>query len=1195
MKEILSQRYSQEGFEKIIAKLLPDYEKQLTKAESLQGFVSVQQLGISKSLDLVVFTIDTGKNILARVDITKRAYAILKNHTHSHALIVFYSSEFSEWRLSLVTTKIQRTSKGVKETISNPRRYSYVLGPQAKIITPLKQLSTPVVSVKDLEKKFSLDVVNEDFYSDIATLYTKLVGGSRGNGRSLTEYERILKLGSNNDQVNGNFAIRLIGRLVFCWFLKQKTSSANIPLIVEEILSVQAVADHTDYYHNICAPLFFEVLNKSQERRPNFSFGSELFKNVPFLNGGLFSPHEDDYYSYESNLGLSQRGVVSIPDSWFTELFETFERYNFTIDENTSIDTELSIDPEMLGRIFENLLAEINPETGDSARKATGSFYTPREIVDYMVDESLVNHLQTITGIEQNKLRAVVSYDLDDDKAYPLTDSERNILIEALFKTTTLDPACGSGAFPIGMLQKMVYVLTQADPDCSLYLDYELKDLSPEIRRATEQLFQKHDPTYLRKLGVIRRSIHGVDIQPIAADISRLRCFLTLIVDQVVVDDAYNRGIDPLPNLDFKFVCANTLIKSPSEEGGLLIDNFADRLANLVNDYFAPKDQIHKLETTNKLQALINQRTKEELESIIRGSNYVKEKKYKDALKEKNKKSDIERLRINALWESYGNIISNKPVGFFEPKYFFPTIYKDGGFNILIGNPPYVSTKGVDIEFKKQLEEDYGFADDLYSHFYYKGFTLLKNQGVLAYITSKTFWTTQTKKNVRQLLLSNKLLTIYDTDNPFKSAMVDTCVVVAQKESASDGEIQFLKTTGDYSNPDKLLVAQNIYADTVNNVIFTPTDYNLSIYKQYNKQVKYLMKNWWGAISTSANISKKENRVPLEEYRKKLKPGDVTLLGLLTDGGQGLATANNGRYVGVLSTTKEAKRIRETRVVKFAEFVLKKKLVKYGTTKAEIENYLNKLSEQQIRELFDELKVKYGRDIFGQGFLYRIVESSEIKNVEEMSDEEKKDGLSGDNTFVPYDKGDKDGNRWYLRTPYYIDWSKENVSFLKGNSGKKGEGMPVVRNPQFYFRAGFCWTNVSTPINEESKYIKCRMKDQTVNDVGSMSMYPILESISAKYLVCLMNTRFFFDYLKCFINQSVNLQLNDIRQLPVVIPTKEQHGEFEDLFDRAYAIKIERFDSKISAEDAEQKLQVIQTELDEKVTGLYGLGSISSQ
>jgi hypothetical protein len=330
-------------------------------------------------------------------------------------------------------------------------------------------------------------------------------------------------------------------------------------------------------------------------------------------------------------------------------------------------------------------------------------------------------------------------------------------------------------------------------------------------------------------------------------------------------------------------------------------------------------------------------------------------------------------------------------------------------------------------------------------------------------------------------------------------------------------------------------------------------------------------------ISTSKNIAKFSDQ--LENYRKNLKPGDVTLLGLITDGGQGLATANNGKYVGVLSTTKEASKISVSRMIKFFEFTKGLKDTEDQLTKESF----SKLSEEKVRVLFDSFKEKYGRDIFGQGFLFRIVSPDEIKDIKEMTQEEKDHGLSGSKTFVPYDKGDKDGNRWYLRTPYYIDWSKKNVSFLKDNSGKKGEGMPVVRSPQFYFRAGFCWSDIHTVL------IKTRLKEQSIHDVKSMSMFSFSPLCTDKYLVSMLNSTFVSNYDFSFVNSTSSFQINDARQIPIIIPTKKQLDDFEDLFDRAYAIKIQQFDGKISNQIADNSLQEIQSELDEKTLILYGL------
>lgn len=172
---------------------------------------------------------------------------------------------------------------------------------------------------------------------------------------------------------------------------------------------------------------------------------------IPFLNGGLFTPQRHDYYEMDQYGNSKFINVLKVPDNWIRELFDIFEIYNFTIDENTSVDVELSIEPEMLGRIFENLLAEINPETGETARKATGSYYTPRPIVDYMVDESLKQYLLTKTNLPEEKIIALLSY--GDDEVI-MTKAEKDAVINALDAIKIIDPACGSGAFPMGILHK---------------------------------------------------------------------------------------------------------------------------------------------------------------------------------------------------------------------------------------------------------------------------------------------------------------------------------------------------------------------------------------------------------------------------------------------------------------------------------------------------------------------------------------------------------------------------------------------------------------------------------------------------------------------------------------------------------------------------------------------------------------------
>lgn len=803
INSVFTNKYNEDAFAEFIQGIIPNLSFDKKRSETRTGFKSIQQIAEAngKNLDLVVFVAKLESSLHARVEITKNTYAVLKSHARSNALVIYVSDDSSEWRLSLITTKVTRTKDGIKESISNPRRFSYVLGPNAKVATPSKMLQGTIDSITDLENKFSLAVVSKEFFTQIATQYSKLVGGTRGEGRKAMVYGRTLRIGSTDDAVNANFAIRLIGRLVFCWFLKQKKGHLNNPLIPSEILSVSAVKTIGDYYHSVCVPLFFEVLNKPQPSRPTFFSYSELFAKVPFLNGGLFQDHAEDNHKFNRTTGMSERrGVVNVPDIWFSDLFQIFEEYNFTIDENTSIDTELSIDPEMLGRIFENLLAEVNPETGASARKSTGSFYTPREIVDFMVEESLIAHFKTRTGIAEEKLRSLSSYDLDDDASHPIDQQEKKLLVEAIHNTTVLDPACGSGAFPIGVLQRLVHMLGVLDPECSIYLN----KIPPEMRRQ----LQKHSLTYVRKLGVIRECIHGVDIQPIAIDISRLRCFLTLVVDQQVDDNADNRGIEPLPNLDFKFVCANTLIKPPVHEGPLFGDEFADALGELIDEYFAPVDQLHKLETARKLQQLISDKTKKELESILKSYSHLKDEKYRKVLAQKNEKSNTERLRINNLWGSYENIFQNKPVGFFDTRYFFPIVFRNGGFDIVIGNPPYIRQEEFSA-IKPVLKEQYGdFFNgraDLYTYFIARGIKLLKEGGILTFITSNKFFVRGYGENTRSLLtnaISLKKVVNFG-ELPVFQASVDSAIVLAKNTKPKEGDsLNFAqaKTEADIKN-----------------------------------------------------------------------------------------------------------------------------------------------------------------------------------------------------------------------------------------------------------------------------------------------------------------------------------------------------------------------------------------------------------
>ncbi|MEA1987152.1 MAG: hypothetical protein U9N76_06665, partial [Candidatus Marinimicrobia bacterium] len=422
-----------------------DYNKENEEIEidfqSNQIDKNVAYLGNSKSLNLKVYEMHHESENDPRIGLSRDAFKFIDHQKVKNALILFISKNSDNYRFSLITREIKLDGKKVTTEYTNPKRFSYFVGPDAKKHTIEQYLIKKgrIKDENDLKDSFSVEIVNKEFYNRIAELFTELVGGERKIGNKNRTFDALLKLpGTNEHSVMQEFAVRLIGRIVFCWFLKKKKSKNGIPLIPENVLSVEAVKHN--YYHNVLELLFFEVMNTPIDNRNDLVKNKEVFKNIPFLNGGLFDPKlHEDYYNYSDSQKKFQPSYnLKIPDKWFINFFKVLNLYNFTIDENTSIDIDLSVDPEMLGRIFENLLAEINPETQETARKSTGSFYTPRPIVEYMVDESLIQYLVTKTSsIEESKIRKLLDYTVEKSE---LSKAENLEICDALDEIKIIDP-----------------------------------------------------------------------------------------------------------------------------------------------------------------------------------------------------------------------------------------------------------------------------------------------------------------------------------------------------------------------------------------------------------------------------------------------------------------------------------------------------------------------------------------------------------------------------------------------------------------------------------------------------------------------------------------------------------------------------------------------------------------------------------
>lgn len=698
-------------------------------------------------------------------------------HDVDGALIVFEQKD--KWRLSFVSEiRVFDENGKISKKSTEPKRYTYLLGAGEKVKTPatrLASLSGKPFSLEDIRNAFSVEALNEEFYKVVARYFYQLVGATEGKGAKAITHSRFLELpGIKPDNREGHkiyqeFAVRLIGRTVFCWFLKVKKSDKGVALLPEHLLSSEAVATNNNYYHFILEKLFFQTLNTPMDERIKaLPKGCE---QIPFLNGGLFEPQTEDYYKPNRSTGLSDNlNTLKIPNGWFKEFFEHLEQYNFTIDENSVVDIEVSVDPEMLGRIFENLLAEIDPDSGETARKATGSFYTPREIVDYMATESLVHYLNNHTKIDKESLQPI--FKMDSEVSFSKSETEK--ILEALDKLKILDPACGSGAFPIGVMQKIVLALQKLDKDAVWWKAKQLQRIDNAIlRKQVKQKLEQTTVEYARKIGIIQNSLYGVDIQPVAAEISKLRCFLTLVVDENIDEAKPNRGVEPLPNLEFKFVTADALLKLPPETKD-----------HGTGDLFSNASELEELQQIRLDYLQSYGEHKEELKQrFVDLQKAIFKQQLKYGAKENSRAYQI------SSWNPFGH----EKVDWFDPLW----MYGVKEFDIVIGNPPYVSAVSMARNtlqkqiFKAYYPEATG-AYDNYILFLLR--TLELSSCCYTWIIPNKFLIADYARNTKSKLISNGLLYSVDVSsfNVFKTASVYPIIILGLNGSTSSTKFQEL-------------------------------------------------------------------------------------------------------------------------------------------------------------------------------------------------------------------------------------------------------------------------------------------------------------------------------------------------------------------------------------------------------------------
>lgn len=650
------------------------------------------------------------------------------------ALAVF--NDGTNWRLSLICD--------LKEDATSTKRFIYVFGDEkAYYKTPVSRfvdLQKKANEFLEIKKAFSVEALSDDFFDAYRKQYAEFVKFITGKeyvkkGNKWVEQEtgepdaQYFSSFKEDDKLVRDYIKKMMGRIVFLYFLQSKGWLAGNLHYMHDLFYDASDEVKGDFLNKVLEPMFFGLLNTKPEDRSSAPLvngvGVKYIPNadeIPYLNGGLFQQEKIDE-------------VDSVfPAGMFQSLFDFFDSYNFTIDENDPNDAEVGVDPEMLGKIFENLLED---------NKDKGAFYTPKEIVRYMCQELLTAYLQT--GIEDADVKEHIANFVKTNDVEELGGASSELAMsidQKLIDVKICDPAIGSGAFPMGLLRELYA--------CRKSIEIFEEDNAADIKRH-----------------IIQNNIYGVDIEKGAVDIARLRFWLALIIDE--------KEPMPLPNLDFKIMQGNSLLESykgvdldvtskklktgkdTKKTRGVLSLGFEETdvqkvIQDLVKSYFSITD--HTLRAQRRQQ--IDKYVKDYIKICAEGNHEVQ--------------NAVDELEIPNdqffLWHTY-----------------FADVFEQGGFDIVIGNPPYVNVEGISVEDKKIYKDTFTCFEkraDLFSLFLEMALTKLGSaSAVVTYIIPSIIHSNLSYKKLRNLFLDNKWLSevCYTGGKVFHAPTVDTTIL----------------------------------------------------------------------------------------------------------------------------------------------------------------------------------------------------------------------------------------------------------------------------------------------------------------------------------------------------------------------------------------------------------------------------------
>ena len=717
------------------------------KTSETLGIRSVRQVGkIEVGVEpLYIFDVTVSDRVRMernRVGIQRLVRSIMG--TYSCAFMLFHYENDVRWDWRFTFCHIS----GDRKTATDSKRYTFLLGPEQSCHTAgqnfmkLYEKHGPI-EVKDIENAFNVEALSNEFFGKYKSEYDSFVeyitgkryvkkGGKYVEAQTHAPHPTLYPAFGGNDKLVRDYVKKLLGRIVFLHFL-QKKGWLGVPAgkdwgdgdrsFMLHLFENASEEQKDNFLDEVLEGLFADGLDCDRsDRNDLYDTKVEGFRNcrIPYLNGGLFERDPLD------------EKKVKFPAEYFDSLLTMLSQYNFTIDENDPDDAEVGIDPEMLGRIFENLLED---------NKDKGAFYTPKEIVQYMCRESLIAYLQTgQTEEDRERIRRFVTTH-DGEQL----DGLKGVLDQKLRDVKICDPAIGSGAFPMGLLRELFLCRAAIEPDVA--------ENAADIKRH-----------------IIQNNIYGVDIERGAVDIARLRFWLSLIVDE--------KSPEALPNLDFKIMQGNSLLeqykgidlsavtgrKEETEKTvtffGNLVDDSRRQLCEKLDEYYACPEHTQKVELRRQIAEIVKQELVEQGITVDFG--------------------DID-LAANSqffLWHTWFHDVFSRP--------------SKEGFDIVIGNPPYgASLTNTEKKIYRLLYPETQFKIDTYSLFLLLSIRLLKENGYSYMIIPNTLLDNYFEEEVRKVLLRNKIYEINDlSDKVFDTAIVHSMIFAFCRRSSENCKIR---------------------------------------------------------------------------------------------------------------------------------------------------------------------------------------------------------------------------------------------------------------------------------------------------------------------------------------------------------------------------------------------------------------------